>query len=245
METRLQKLIAEAGLASRRKAEELILTGQVTVNGQPVTELGVKADPARDHIKVRGKLINPLLRPENKVYILLNKPRGYLSSLFDPEGRPLVTKLLPSLKQQVHPVGRLDFNSEGLLLLTNDGEFTNLITSAKFQVPKVYQVKVKGIPDEKAVDRLRRGIVIDRKRTASCEIVEIERATTNVWYEVTLHQGISRQIRKMFDAIGHSVIKLRRVAIGFLNDKGLKPGDWRYLTDEEVRRFFALRKRKK
>jgi len=244
MEVRLQKLIAEAGIASRRKAEELIRMGLVTVNGQVVTKLGTKADPERDHIKVRGKLINPLLRSRKKIYILLNKPKGYLSSLYDPQGRPLVTKLLPPLPGRVHPVGRLDFNTEGLLLLTNDGEFTALITSAKFRIPKVYHVKVKGIPDEKALERLRRGVVIDGKRTAPCEIVEIERTRTNAWYAVTLYQGISRQIRKMFDLIGHSVLKLRRVAIGFLTDEGLKPGMWRYLTPEEVRRFFAVREGK-
>jgi 23S rRNA pseudouridine2605 synthase len=245
MEVRLHKLIAEAGIASRRKAEDLIRLGLVTVNGQVVTKLGAKADPERDHIKVRGKLINPLLRSRKKVYIVLNKPKGYLSSLSDPQGRPLVTQLLPPLPARVHPVGRLDFNTEGLLLLTNDGEFTHLITSAKFHIPKVYHVKVKGIPDEKALNRLRRGVVIDGKRTAPCEIVEIERTRTNAWYAVTLYQELSRQIRKMFDLIGHSVIKLRRVAIGFLTDEGLKPGMWRYLTPEEVDRFFAVREGKK
>jgi len=245
MEVRLQKLIAGAGIASRRKAEEFVLAGQVTVNGRVVTQLGAKADPERDHIKVCGKLINPLLRSQEKIYILLNKPKGYLSTLHDPEGRPLVTQLLPTLKRRVHPVGRLDFKSEGLLLLTNDGEFTHLMTSARFQVPKVYHVKVKGIPDEEAVERLRRGLKIDHQRTAPCEIVEIERSERNAWYAVTLHQGISQQIRKMFEAIGHSVLKLRRVAIGFLTDEGLKPGAWRYLTSEEVNRFLAVRKGKK
>lgn len=241
MEVRLQKLIAQAGIASRRKAEELIRSGLVTVNGQVVTRLGAKADPERDHIKVMGKLITPRLRAYESVYILLNKPKGYVSSLFDPEGRRLITSLLPPLGQRVHPVGRLDVQSEGLILLTNDGAFTHLLTSAKYGIPKVYHVKVKGIPDEEALDRLRRGVTIDGYRTAPCEITLLAQTRTNAWYAVTLRQGISRQIRKMFETIGHSVLKLRRVAIGFLTDEGLPPGGWRYLTPEEVARFFAVR----
>ena len=146
MEQRLQKLIATAGLASRRHAEDLITSGKVTVNGAVITELGSKADPAKDHIKVNGKLINPLLTGQQKTYVLLNKPRGYLTSVSDPEGRPIVTELLPQSLGRLYPVGRLDFNTEGLLLLTNDGDFTNFITAAKNRVQKVYEVKVKGVP---------------------------------------------------------------------------------------------------
>ena len=146
MNERLQKLIAAAGIASRRGAEEIIAAGEVTVNGEVVTALGTKADPARDHIKVRGKLINPALKTREKIYVLLNKPRGYLTSLADPENRPLVTDLIPASLGRLHPVGRLDFNTEGLLLLTNDGDFTNFITSARNRVAKVYEVKVKGVP---------------------------------------------------------------------------------------------------
>ena len=151
MEQRLQKLIATAGIASRRHAEELIVAGRVTVNGAVVKELGAKADPERDHIKVNGKLINPQLKARDKVYVLLNKPRGYLSSVSDPEGRPLVTELLPPNLGRLHPVGRLDFNTEGLLLLTNDGDFTNYITAARNRVEKVYEVKVKGVPTDTAI----------------------------------------------------------------------------------------------
>src|SRR5687768_12910790 len=158
MQQRLQKLIAAAGVASRRRAEELIAAGKVTVNGEVIKELGSKADPQKDHIKVNGKLINPLLKGQEKVYVLLNKPRGYLSSVSDPEGRPLVTELLPPSLGRLHPVGRLDFNTEGLLLLTNDGNFTNFITAARNQVQKVYEVKVKGVPPEAAIQRLRRGV---------------------------------------------------------------------------------------
>src|SRR5918912_3007792 len=187
MAERLQKLIAAAGVASRRHAEELIAAGEVTVNGQVVTEPGRKADPARDHIKVRGRLINPLLAGQQKVYVLLNKPKGYLSSVADPEGRRLVTELVPKSLGKLHPVGRLDFNTEGLLLLTNDGELTNHVTAARNKVPKVYEVKVKGMPPEHAVERLRRGIRLDDgERTAPAQVVKQGETQTNSWFEVVL-----------------------------------------------------------
>ncbi|MBI3949671.1 MAG: rRNA pseudouridine synthase [Acidobacteria bacterium] len=242
MGERLQKLIARAGIASRRKAEELILMGQVTVNGKVVTELGTKADPERDHIKVKGKLINPQLESREKVYILLYKPSGYLTSLSDPQKRPLVMDLLPRLKAKAYPVGRLDFQSEGLILLTNDGDFANLITSAKHEIPKTYHVKVKGIPNEKQLDLLRRGVVIEGRRTAPAKISELKRTEANAWYEVTIIEGRHHQIRKMFDKIGHSVVKLKRVAIGSLTSKGLKPGKYRHLSSAEVKRFFDYAK---
>ncbi|HEV7844508.1 MAG TPA: pseudouridine synthase, partial [Pyrinomonadaceae bacterium] len=180
MEERLQKLIAAAGIASRRHAEEMITAGEVTVNGQVVKTLGVKADPSRDHIKVRGRLINPALSQREKIYVLLNKPRGYLTSLADTEGRPLVTELLPASFGRLHPVGRLDFNTEGLLLLTNDGDFTNFITAAKNGVAKVYEAKVKGVPPEEAIERLRRGIMLDDgARTAPAEIKRLDESETN------------------------------------------------------------------
>src|SRR5882672_11917801 len=161
MEQRLQKLIAAAGIASRRHSEEIIVSGRVTVNGKVITELGSKADPEKDHIKVNGKLINPTLKAREKVYVLLNKPKGYLSSVSDPEDRPLVVDLLPPSLGRLHPVGRLDFNTEGLLLLTNDGEFTNVVTAARNQIPKVYKVKVKGMPTEASIERIKRGVVLD------------------------------------------------------------------------------------
>jgi pseudouridine synthase len=238
MQQRLQKLIASAGIASRRHAEELITAGQVSVNGKTVTELGVKADPETDHIKVKGRLINQLLAQHENIYVLLNKPRGYLTSMSDPEGRPLVTDLLPGALGRLHPVGRLDFNTEGLLLLTNDGDFTNRITAAKNQIPKVYKVKVKGVPTDKAVERLRRGIAIaDDERTARAGVRKLRESKTNSWYEVVLHEGRNQQVRKMFDAVGHSVIKLVRTRIGDLEEKNLKPGSWRRLTEKEVKRL--------
>lgn len=232
---RLQKLIAHAGIASRRHAEEMIKAGEVTVNGKVIKELGTKADPAKDHIKVRGKLINPALQKRSNVHVLLNKPRGYLSSVADPEGRPMVTELVPVSLGRLYPVGRLDFNTEGLLLLTNDGDFTNFITSARNQVAKVYEARVKGLPPEYAIDRLRAGVVLDDGvRTARAEIRLIKSTDLNSWFEIILREGKNQQIRKMFDAIGHSVIKLRRVRIGSLTDDKLKPGEWRLLAPREV-----------
>lgn len=238
MEQRLQKLIATAGIASRRHAEELITAGKVTVNGEVVKELGTKADPERDHIKVNGKLINPQLKARDKVYVLLNKPRGYLSSVSDPEGRPLVTELLPPNLGRLHPVGRLDFNTEGLLLLTNDGDLTNYVTAARNRVEKVYEVKVKGVPPEGAIQRLRKGVTLeDGTRTAPAKITNLGETKTNAWYEVLLHQGRNQQVRRMFELIGHSVLKLRRVRIGFLTDEHLKPGHWRFLSPAEAKRL--------
>ena len=242
MEQRLQKLIATAGIASRRHAEELIVAGRVTVNGAVVKELGTKADPQRDHIKVNGKLINPQLQARDKVYVLLNKPRGYLSSVSDPEGRPLVMELLPPNLGRLHPVGRLDFNTEGLLLLTNDGDFTNYVTAARNRVEKVYEVKVKGVPADAAIARLRKGVTLDDgTRTASAKIVKLGETQTNAWYEVLLHQGRNQQVRRMFELIGHSVLKLRRVRIGFLTDEHLKPGAWRLLAPAEAARLMKPR----
>ena len=244
MQQRLQKLIAVAGIASRRHAEELIAAGEVTVNGKMVTELGAKADPETDHIKVKGRLLNPLLQKHEHVYVLLNKPKGYLSSMADPKGRPLVTDLIPSRLGRLHPVGRLDFNTEGLLLLTNDGEFTNLITSARNRIAKVYEVKVKGVPPESAIERLRRGIAIGKgERTAPAEVRKVREIKANSWFEVALHEGRNQQIRRMFDAVGHSVVKLRRTRIGTLDDKGLPLGKWRRLKEIEVKRLSQNRRR--
>jgi 23S rRNA pseudouridine2605 synthase len=237
MQERLQKLIAQAGIASRRAAEELIKSGEVSVNGEIVTELGTKADPARDHIKVRGKLINPKLGADReRAYILLNKPTGYLSSSSDPEKRSLVTDLVKGFGR-VFPIGRLDFNTEGLIILTNDGEFSNFVASSK-QIPKVYEVKVKGIPNDNAINKLRRGIRLeDGFKNAPAKIKPLKPTETNGWFEVTLYEGHNQQIRKMFDAVGHSVVKLRRVAIGTIADKNLKVGTFRKLSKDEVEKL--------
>ena len=234
MQERLQKLIAQAGVASRRASEELIRSGEVTVNGEVITELGTKADPEKDHIKVRGKLINTKLTGERELsYILLNKPKGYLSSAADPQGRPTVTQLVKGFGR-LFPVGRLDFNTEGLIILTNDGDFSNHVASSR-KIPKVYEVKVKGLPNENAINKLRRGIRLeDGFKTAPANIKELKSTDRNGWYEVTLHEGHNQQLRKMFDAIGNSVVKLRRVAIGPVSDMNLKVGAYRKLSAKEI-----------
>jgi 23S rRNA pseudouridine2605 synthase len=234
MNERLQKLIAQAGIASRRAAEQLIAAGEVSVNGQIVTELGTKADPEKDHIKVRGKLINTKLQNRSTAYILLNKPKGYLSSAADPEGRKLVTDLVKG-KGKLHPVGRLDYNTEGLIILTNDGNFTNHVASSR-KIPKVYEVKVKGLPNRNAINKLRRGVLLeDGYKTAPAEIKELKVTGNNAWFEVTLHEGHNQQIRKMFDTIGNSVVKLRRTRIGDVSDAELRSGAWRDLTADEIK----------
>lgn len=234
MQERLQKLIAQAGIASRRAAEQIILNGEVSVNGKVVTELGTKADAEKDHIKVRGKLINAKVQNRAKTYILLNKPKGYLSSASDPERRKLVTDLVQG-HGRLHPVGRLDYNTEGLIILTNDGEFTNRVTSSR-AIPKVYEVKVKGLPNANAINKLRRGLRLDDGfKTSPCEIKDLKPTDKNGWFEVTLYEGHNQQIRKMFDAVGHSVVKLRRTKIGNIADANLKTGQNRKLTMDEVK----------
>jgi 23S rRNA pseudouridine2605 synthase len=232
MMERLQKILAHAGIASRRKAEQIIQEGRVSVNGRVITELGERADPASDVIKVDGKRIR---QEPRHVYILLNKPRNVMSTSSDPQDRPTVMEYVGGVKQRVYPVGRLDFGSEGLLLLTNDGDFTKWMTKAGV-VPKVYHVKIAGRLGDRELDKLRRGIFLEGERLAPCEIEEIRRGE-NPWYEVTLHQGRNQQIRKMFGVSGHPVEKLRRVRIGFLEDRKLSVGEWRFLTEQEVQRF--------
>jgi len=232
-EERLQKILAQAGIASRRKAEQYITEGRVTVNGTAITELGSKADPDTDHIKVDGSLIR---RPKNTVYIALNKPREVVTTLSDPQGRQTVKHLLKGVKHRVFPVGRLDYHSEGLLLLTTDGEFANRITSPAGHIEKIYVVKANGRLTAEQEQDFRNGISLHGKRTAPAKIKLIKSAI-NPWYEVRLTEGRQNQIRIMFKHCGRLVEKLRRVQIGFLKLAGLPPGAWRYLDDEEVKRF--------
>ena len=233
---RLNKLIAQAGIASRRGAEELITNGAVSVNGKIITELGTKADAEKDHIKVHGKLINLKLQKRENAYILLNKPKSYLSSAADPEGRKLVTDLIKGYGK-LHPVGRLDYNTEGLLILTNDGDLTNLIASSK-TIPKVYVAKTKGMPTEVAIKKLRRGTILeDGFKTSPCEIKILKPTDKNGWYEITLFEGHNQQIRKMFDSVGHTVVKLKRVAIGHIKDDRIPVGAYRELDEEEIKGF--------
>jgi 23S rRNA pseudouridine2605 synthase len=232
---RLQKIIAAAGIASRRKAEEMIQQGLVSVNGKTVTQLGTKADPETDSIRVNEKLLKGAERHE---YVVLNKPRGYVTTVSDPEGRPTIMELVRS-RARLYPVGRLDFNSEGLLLLTNDGELAHKLMKAASNVPKTYLVKVAGQPSEEGLRRLRAGVSIAeerhpgrRVRTASAQIRVIKEAA-NPWLEVTLHEGRNRQIRKMFEEIGHHVEKIRRVRYGPL-ELDLPPGESRSLNAKEM-----------
>jgi 23S rRNA pseudouridine2605 synthase len=232
---RLQKIIAAAGIASRRKAEELIQSGLVSVNGTTITELGSKADPEVDSIRVNNQLLKGAERHE---YVVLNKPRGYVTTVSDPEGRPTVMELVRS-KARLYPIGRLDFNSEGLLLLTNDGDIAHKLMKAASHIPKTYLVKVAGQPAEDQLRRLRSGVTIAeerdpkrRVRTAPAQIRVIKEAD-NPWLEVTLHEGRNRQIRKMFEEVGHHVEKIRRVRYGPL-ELDLPPGESRVLTPKEV-----------
>src|ERR1700675_261362 len=231
---RLQKIIAAAGIASRRKSEALISSGRVLVNGQVVTELGTKADPEKDHIRVDGKLLQG---PERYTYVVLNKPKGYVTTISDEKKRPTVMDLVQKVKGRVYPVGRLDWASEGLLLMTNDGALANALMKAASNVAKTYVVKVAGQPDEAKLDKLRRGVSIAEKggrrvRTAPAKI-RLIREGDNPWLEVTIIEGRNRQVRKMFEEVGHHVEKIRRVQYGPLA-LDVPPGDWRNLTLLEV-----------
>lgn len=240
---RLQKIIAHAGFASRREAETMIREGRVTVNGRVVTELGTKAVAGRDHIKVDGKLIT---EAEPHRYILLYKPKEVASTVNDPEGRETVIDLVRGVRERIYPVGRLDFQSEGLLILTNDGDLAYRVTHPKHGSVKTYHVKVRGVVDERLVGKLERGITIEGRRTLPCEIRRMKTTGRgeeegNSWYEVKLREGRNQQIRKMFKAIGHPVMKLRRVAIGPIADANLQAGQWRELTPHEVKMLAAIK----
>ena len=231
---RLQKIMAASGVASRRKAEEIIAAGRVTLNGKVVTEQGTKADPERDEICVDGK---PLRKAERLVYYLLNKPKGYVTTVNDPEGRPTVMDLLPNRGERVYPVGRLDYASEGLLLMTNDGALAAKLMKAGSHAPKTYRVKVSGKPDDKAIARLRAGVTIEledgrRVKTSPAKVRLVEDGA-NPWYEVVLIEGRNRQIRRMFEEVGHHVEKIKRVQLGPLV-LDVEPGKFRDLTRKEV-----------
>jgi 23S rRNA pseudouridine2605 synthase len=235
-EERLQKIIANAGVTSRRKAEELILEGRVTVNGAVITELGSKADMEHDHIKVDGKLLHA---PKRRVYLALHKPRNYVTTMHDPERRPTVMDLIRGVKERVFPVGRLDYASEGLLLLTNDGELANVLTSAKSHVPKIYLVKVNGTLSSDQEEGFRTGVPLGGRRTAPAGLKLMRRAE-NPWYEVRLIEGRTNQIRNMFKHFGLLVEKLKRIRIGPLDLGTLAPGEFRHLSPREIAEFRRL-----
>ena len=261
---RLQKILSRAGIASRRAAEQLMREGRVSVNGEFVRELGSKADPTRDDIRVDGRRLKPR---ETLRYLLLNKPRGYVTTRSDPHHRPTVLDLLSGVREYVYPVGRLDFDSEGLLLLTNDGDLAARLTHPRHEVPRVYEVLVLGVPDDHDLDRLRRGVVIGGGRTEPARIERLgvqdapggrgprsdspggrgprsdspggrgPRSEIRTVLRITVHEGRNRQVRRMCEAIGHPVDRLCRVAIGPIRDPRLKPGAWRPLTAVEVERL--------
>jgi 23S rRNA pseudouridine2605 synthase len=234
MPERLQKLLASAGVASRRKSEELILAGRVSVNGKIVTELGSKADLSTDTILVDGARVKAAERP---IYLMLHKPKGYVTTTSDPEGRPTVLQLLGNLPARVYPVGRLDFASEGLLLLTNDGSLVQQLTKAASHVPKTYLVKINGRPSEATIERLRSGVYItlddNRRVKTSPAKIRLHEGATNPWYEVTLIEGRNRQLRRMFQAVGFLVEKIKRIQVGPLK-LDIPPGQFRSLTIREV-----------
>ncbi len=247
MDERLQKIIAHAGFASRREAETMIREGRVTLNGRVVTELGTKADANRDHIKVDGKLIT---RAEPHRYILIYKPKEVMTTVNDPEGRTTVLHFVRGVRERIYPVGRLDFQSEGLVLLTNDGDLAFQVSHPKHGSVKTYHVKVRGVPDPRIVEKLERGITIEGKRTLPSEISRMKTTGRgeeegNSWFEVRLREGRTQQIRKMFKAVGHPVAKLRRVAIGPISDPKLAAGEWRELTPHEVKMLASMKEPEK
>lgn len=232
MAERLQKFIAQAGIASRRRAEELITAGRVSVNGRTVTELGSKVEPGRDTVAVDGRP----LAGEEKVYILLNKPRGVVTTVSDPQGRRTVSDLVAGIDARLYPVGRLDYNTEGLLIMTNDGVLTHALTHPRHEIPKTYQAVVGGRPDEEKLDRLRIGVRLEDGLTAPARIriLGYDPEANQTTLEIIIHEGRNRQVRRMFEAIGHPVEKLRRVGFAFLTLAGVRRGSYRFLNQEEV-----------
>ncbi len=229
MQERLQKILARAGVASRRGAESVMLEGRVTLNGEVVKELGSKADIAVDDVRVDGVRVKP---PKQPVYLLLNKPKGVVTTRHDPAGRQTVMELVPSVAG-LFPVGRLDVTTEGLILLTNDGAFAERVSHPRYEVPRVYEAKVRGVPDAGTLERLKHGIRVEGERLA-VDAARVVEADKNAWVEVTLHEGKHHEVKRLLEAVGHPVSKLRRIALGPLSSRGLEPGQFRHLTPEEV-----------
>lgn len=232
MQDRLQKILSSAGVASRRSAEVMITEGRVTVNGKTITELGSKADPETDRIAVDGK---PISIPKKRIYLLLNKPAGYMTTLVDPGGRPVVTDLLKDINERVYPVGRLDFNTEGLLLLTNDGQWANRLAHPSHEVEKEYLVKIRGSLDNDKIAQLTNGVSLDDGMTAPAKIQVIRVLEKNVWFTITIHEGRYRQVRRMCEALDLPLVKLKRVRYGSILLGELKPGEYRLLEPAEVK----------
>jgi len=235
MQERLQKVLAKAGIASRRKAEELIREGKVRVDGKVVTEMGTQVDPDAQDIECDGIHVET---QEKKVYILLHKPTGFLSTVHDPRGRPIVTDLLANVKERVYPVGRLDLDTEGALLLSNDGELAQKILHPSHEVNKTYVAKVKGKPNRKKLAALSRGITLEGRKTwpANIEVLHTDAQASTI--KIIIHEGRKRQVRKMFEAVGHPVLQLKRTAYGQLKLGDLRPGKYRFLSPEDIKMIF-------
>ncbi|MDN5348576.1 MAG: rRNA synthase [Clostridia bacterium] len=231
---RLQKFLSQAGVASRRHAEEMIASGRVKVNGRVVKVMGVQVDPQKDRVEVDGR---PVSLESKKVYLLLYKPEGYVTTAFDPQGRPKVIDLVRDVPQRVFPVGRLDYRTEGLLLLTNDGDLALKLTHPRYGIPKTYLALVKGVPGAEKIERLRRGVELEDGCTAPARVRLVKIKQGNALLELTLREGKKREVRRMCAAVGHPVLKLKRVKFAFLTLGSLRPGQYRHLTPEEVRRL--------
>jgi len=230
---RLQKVLAEMGLASRRQAEEMIRQGRVTVNGR-LARIGEKVDPSRDHIKVNGRKV---ALPSGKVYLLLHKPKNTVTTAEDPEGRPTVLSLVKERGARLFPVGRLDYDAEGFLLLTNDGDLAHRLSHPSFRIPRTYWVKVKGKPSAEEIRRLSRGISLEDGPTAPCRITAFRETRENAWMEMTLHEGRNRQVKRMWEKIGYPVLKLKRISFAGLALGGLPLGEYRALRPKEVEKI--------
>jgi len=231
MEIRLQKLIAGTGLASRRKAEALIAAGRVMVNGRTVTELGTKVDPSKDHVKVDGKHLSAA---QPFVYLMLNKPKNVVSTLDDPGGRTTVKDYLRGVSVRVFPVGRLDFDSEGLMLLTNNGDLAQAMLHPRYHVPKTYLIKVKGVLTDDEIRSLEQGVRLEDGMTGPAQVKKVRKVESNSWLEITIREGRKHQVKRMLEAVGHPVIKLLRIRMGTISLGDLSPGEFRFLTDREA-----------
>jgi len=231
MQIRLNKFLAQAGVASRREVDKMIAEGKIKVNGQVVKELGSKIDDEKDRVEVEGKRVE---REEGLIYLMINKPPGYLVTLKDHFQRPTIQQLLPSLKKRVFPVGRLDYDSSGLLLMTNDGELAYRLTHPRFKVPKAYLVKVNGEPDPSGLTRLEKGIYLDGKKTAPAKVAQLKGDPKKSLFKLEIYEGRKREVKRMFQAIGHKVLQLQRTSFGDLRLGSLKAGKWRFLTRKEI-----------
>ncbi len=233
---RLQKYLAQCGLASRRKAEEIITQGRVSVDGKIISTLGTKITPGTHEVRLDGKLVTP---EDEKIYLLLNKPKGYVTTLSDPQGRPIVTSLLKGdITQRVFPVGRLDLDTEGALLLTNDGELAQTIQHPRHEIPKTYEALVGGWPKPADLKKLRLGIPLEGRTTAPAKVTVLKKRQNSTLIKITIHEGRKRQVRKMFQAIGNPVINLKRIAYGKLFLRKLPLGQYRSLTASELKKIF-------